>query len=211
MNLYDMRTEVRRRLDESTVSADFWTDADIDDAINEGYEEISDATEWYETFAILSLYSNQTYYDLRTYLGETFLTPRRTFNNTTHRWLSACDVRDLDFRTSIQWELNTGEPEHQMLRGLWWLGLYPKKGDDAGTLKFYFTGIPQPLTSYDEPGFPHEFQRALVEYALCELLAQAAETKKALAHWAKYQEFEVRFYNYVRNRISLDRVGGFRG
>jgi hypothetical protein len=110
MNFSEMKTEVFRRLDESSSSPVFWTSADIEEALNEGYQEISDATEWYETYDIVSLLSGLTYYDLRFYLGDTFLSPRRAQNQTTERWLTPSHVRDLDFQTYTQWEIVSGEP-----------------------------------------------------------------------------------------------------
>jgi len=205
-----MKQEVMRRLAESASTPVFWTDDDVGDALNEGLAEISDATEWNESYAIVGLYQNQTYYDLRTTLSDTILAPRFCFNTQTNRWLDPVDVRDLDYRTYVRWEVNTGEPQMMFIRGLWWLGLYPKPAGDGGTMKLYFSALPPDMDEgTDGPGFPDEFQRGLIHYALYDLMAQDSETRESLRHWALYKSFEERLRKYVSGRMSLDRVEGY--
>lgn len=126
MTLSDIRTEVFRRLDESETSPVYWSLADVDDAINAGYEEISDATEWYELAAQLGT-DGSLYYDLTTQLSPRFLRLKHIYNATSNLWLSFTTPRDMDGKY-VSWETVSGEPEKALLRGLWWLGLWPKPG-----------------------------------------------------------------------------------
>lgn len=211
MNFGEMKAEVYRRLRDPSTSTIFWTDADVAAALNDGYQEISDATEWYETYSIINLLSNQTYYDLRYVLSDTILAPKVAYNNTTSRWLDPCNIRDLD-HSYRQWETVTSEPERMFLRGLWWLGFWPKAADDdiLGSIKFHFSALPPALDDdTDEPEIPNEFQIALIEYALFDLLAQDRETNEALRHWSLYIGLEERFRRYVGGRLETDRVYGY--
>ena len=209
----ELQTEVFRRLDEDSSSPAFWSLADVKTAINEGYEEMSDASEWYERNANLTLLSKRTYYDLRTALGsEQVLTLKHAYNQTTRRWLYPGELRELDYRTFHQWEDITGEPEQFFLRGLFWLGTFPKQTADLGSLKLYYTAIPLALSDdADEPGFPEEFQYGLVEYAIGDLLAQEAETQKALAHFDEYLNYEAGLTAWTEGRIALDRIPRLNG
>lgn len=212
MTFGEMKTEAFRRLNENSSSPVFWEETDVEAALNEGYEELSDATEWYERHATIDLCSNKPYYDLRTVLTDTFLSPTRAFNNQTNRWLTPDIVRNLDLNTFRQWETITGEPERMFVRGLWWLGYFPKSSSDSGTIKQYYTAIPPPMSAAaDEPGFPQEFHYGIVEYGLYDLLAQGGETKKALAHWLGYLGYQEGLQKYVKGRTGLERVGGWRG
>lgn len=209
MTFAEQKTEVFRRLNESSSSPTYWTEADVEDALNEGYEEISDASEWYERSASISKLKNRTYYDLQTNLIDTFLAPRRCFNPQTNQWLDPISVRTLDFKTYRQWELNPGEPQKMFMRGLWWLGTYPKSGADSGTLQLYYTALPTAMSADgDEPAFPQEFHMGLVSYALYELRYQERETGIALKHFAEYQSYESGLRGYVQQRTSLDRSRG---
>jgi hypothetical protein len=212
MNFGEMKTEVTRRLRDPSTSTVFWSDTDVATAINDGLMELSDATEWYETYSVLSLLSSQIYYDLRTVLSDTILSPKCAFNQTTNIWLTPVCIRDLDYQTYREWETITGEPEKMFMRGLWWLGLFPKASadDTLGSLKLYFSAIPPAMDDdTDELDIPEEFQIALIEYALFDLLAQDKETKEALRHWVQYAALEERFRRYVGDRLALDRVHGY--
>lgn len=209
MTFAEMKTEVTRRLNESATAETFWTQDDIETALQEAYAEMSDYSEWYETSTSLAM-TGLTYYNLTTNILDEFLSPRRAFNVQTNRWLEPIDVRDLDYHTYVQWENNQGEPQKCLQRGLWWLGVYPK--NSSGFISIYYTAIPLPFqSSSEEPGFPRQFHYGLVEYALYDLLCQEAETMKALLHWNQFLEHREGLKFYVQNRTSYDRIGALRG
>lgn len=209
MTFAEQKTEVFRRLNESSSSPTYWTEEDVEDALNDGYAEMSDASEWYERNASINKLKNRTYYDLRTNLSDTFLAPRRCFNPQTNQWLAPISVRTLDFKTYRQWELNPGEPQKMFMRGLWWLGTYPKSGADSGTLELYYTAMPDAMIDdADEPTFPLEFHLGIVAYALYELKYQERETAAALRYFAEYLTLETGLKSYVERRTSLDRSRG---
>ena len=200
-----MQSEVRIRLNEA--SANFWSDDDIDSSLNEGLAELADATGFYERMTNISLLSNRTYIDLRDLVSDTFLAPKRAINTTTGKWLIPSTVRTQDRRSS-QWEKTATEPEDMFMRGLWWIGFYPKPPQDDGLIRLYFTAIPPAMEDdTDEPEIPEEYHLGITAYAIYDLLAQDAETKKALFWWAEYQAYEAKLYDYVQGRIATDKVG----
>lgn len=213
MTFEELQVEVFRRLDESSSDPAFWTEDDVKAALNEAYHEISDTSEWYERNANLPLLSHRTYYDLRTAVGsDTVLSIRHGQNSNTRRWLTPADLRELDYHTFNQWEEITGEPQSFFIRGLFWLGTFPKQASDDGHIRLYFTSLPAEMTyDYDEPGFPEEFHYGLVEYALGDLLSQEAETKKALTHYREYVVYETGLTGWVSGRQSLDRISRLNG
>ncbi len=213
MTFAELQAEVFHRLDEDSADPAFWTEAEVQAAINEGYEEMSDASEWYERDHNLPLLSKRTYYDLRSALGgETVLTFQHAYNQTTRRWLYPGELRELDYRTFNQWEEITGQPEQFFVRGLFWLGTFPKAAADSGTIQTYFTALPPALfVDGDTPGSPEEFHYGLVEYALGDLLSQDGETQKALLHFKEYLTYEAGLKGWVEGRIALDRISTLHG
>ena len=206
MTFAELQTEVTRRLNESSTAAAYWTVQDVKDALNEGYAELSDASEWYERSATISKASQRTYYDLRTNLSDTFLAPRRAFNVETNKWLDPINVRKLDFHTFRQWEINPGEPQMMFMRGLWWLGLYPRPNASTGTVTFYYTAMPPDLSADgDTPTFPQEYHLGIVLYALYELKSQERESKLAMKYFGEYEIYEKGLTKYVLQRQGLDR------
>jgi hypothetical protein len=201
----NLKTSVRRKLNERTAA--FYSDDDIARAINEGYTELADATEFYERYAYVPMLKKRTYYDLSLILPDTFLSPRRIYNPTTSRWLEAVDPLMLD-RNRTQWEIVDGQPEQYLLRGNWWLGVFPRPTADSQGLRFYHTAIPPVMTDDSETPeqIPQEFHRGLEEYALCDLMGQRRETRKALKHWDAYMGYQEALAMYVDKRTRLAHV-----
>jgi hypothetical protein len=190
MTKAEIRSEVRRRLRESLSNPVFWLDTDIDVAVQEGYDEISDSSEWYETYQTISILEDRPYYDMRTQCRDRFLVLGKAFNETTNRWLTPAVPRDLDL-TDNRWERRVSEPERVMVRGIWWVGYWPFKGVATGKIKQYLVGFPPRLDEDDdEPGFDERFHQGLVEYALFDLFAQDSETDLAWAAWKEYERYE---------------------
>lgn len=212
MKFSEMKTEVFRKLNESESSPAFWSEADVEEALNEGYAEMADATEFYERYCNIPMLSGRTYYNLKNILPDTFLSPRRCWNTVTSRWLRPSDTREQDFHTYVQWELTFGQPQAYLMRGNWWLGVWPRPDADDRELRFYYSAIPPEMSDDDdEPDFPREFHPGVVDYALYDLTAQDKEPKKALALWASYLGHEKGLRQYANERIAYDRMSGLKG
>ena len=203
MTLAEMKTDVRRRLNES--GSEFFSDDDIATALQEALDEMADITEFSEREATIGLLTGRTYYDLTSVLPDTFLSPRRGWNTVTQRWLKPTDARDLDEHTFVQWELTYGEAVSYFLRGNWWLGAWPRNSTDTGGLRVVYTSIPSALSDSDSPAFPVEFHDGVVEFAQADLLGQERETQKALLHWAAGMEYAARLSEHVQKRQQIPR------
>lgn len=217
MTLLEMRTEVKRRIREASASVPeatgsgvYFSDRDVDDAINDGYMEMSDQTEWFEETLDLSLVTSRPYYDLFSIIGCFFLSIKPAFDRQTNRWLVPSTVRGLD-NNDRRWERVVGEPQRIFLRGLRWLGIYPRIHSDGNLIKLYYTRLPEPLCAdTDEPGFPETYHDGCVHFAIADLFAQDAETKFALDSWQDYLFFETGLQQWVDSREDrpLTRILG---
>jgi amino acid transporter len=208
MNFAAMKSEVRRRLAEHGGPV-YWTDAEIGAALNAGYMEASDATEWHEGHVSIALTSNRIYYDLRSCIGESFLAVRPSFDPQTNRWLIPSAVREMDARDR-RWEMSTGEPQRFFTRGLWWLGLWPSIQTETGVWKQYYASLPDPLVDDDDqPGFPGPWHMIVVNFAMTELWAMDGETAFALAEWKLYLDGEGELQQWVDKRGGEAEISGF--
>lgn len=186
----------------------FWSDEDIDVAINEGYEEISDAIEWNETYQTVEILKSRPYYDARSVLRSGFLVLGPAYNTTTSRWLLPSVVVEMD-RGDGRWEERIAEPERILIRGLFFFGYWPVKGEEEGSIKQYYKALPTPLSDDDDvPGFHSTFHEALVEYALFDLFAQDGETDLSKAAWGEYLALEAAAQQYYDRRAETPRVRG---
>lgn len=202
MTLAEMKTAVYRRLRESSSAPVYFTDAQITQAINDGYAELSDETNWDERRTTMDLLNDRPYYDARTTLGDSFLAVGAAFNETTTRWLVPLAVSRLDLQDR-RWETVTGEPTALVTHGLWWLGYWPRVQVDSGTVQQYWTALPDDLEDdEDEPGFPEPFHVGCVDFAVADLQAQDGQARQTLTAWAAYVERETALQAWVQNRAS---------
>lgn len=212
MDFTALKLEVTRRLDESSSSPVFWTQAQIGESINKGLREIADATEYYETSDTIALTAATYAYDLTDStwsFSPTILSVRACHNDQTNRWMRPTTVKEMD-RKYAKWETQVGEPDQYMLRGLWWLEFDLAVSSTAGTVTVYYTALPTDLSSgSDTPGFPQEYHLALVDYALYDCLCQEGENTKSLYYYGRYKEREEGLRRYVQQRLIHDRVGAF--
>lgn len=204
----EIKTEVFRRLREVSAAAVYWSVPDVEGAINDGYAEISDATEWYELNDTITVPARVPFFDIRQFLsGREFLRAGAGFNTTTNRWLTPLVPSELD-KSDRLWESRIAVPEYIMMRGIWQVSYWPYAG---GTVKQYYSSLPPVMTSdSDEPGFHDALHYGLVEYALWDLWAQDAETDLAWAAWKEYLEYEIALGDFINGRAKVPKVHGNR-
>lgn len=201
-NFLELQDEVLRRLEEVTGSPIVFTETELREAINEGYEDISERTEWNETNQTLSISTQYT--DLRASLTLEWLSITKAYNSGIARWLRWTSWRNLD-QWDFRWSTVTGTPDKMFLRGVTQLGLYPTP-TSATSIKIFHTALPARMVAdTDVPGFPREFHPAIVQYALYDLFSQDGETTHALLHWIQYLKIEREFNIWVQDRLHLAR------
>lgn len=204
----EIKAEVVRRLRESSSSPVFWSSTDVENAVDEGYAEISDVTEWFETYTdILELPAYTPVFDIRQFTQYEFLVAGPAYNYNTSRWLTPEVPRTFDLADRT-WENRIAEPEFLMMRGLFWLTYWPFT---PRLIKQYYKAIPARFTSdSQEPEFPEQFHYGLVEYALFDLWAQDVEADLAYASWREYQRYEKDLGSFVNGRAGTPKVDGMR-
>lgn len=208
MQFSEMITEVFTRLDENQSAPVYWSLTDIKAALNEGLDELADASEYYKTSQSINLVADATYYDLLALFTREPLLVTAVFNPQTSRWLFQTNVDRLDGMTYARWGTVTGEPEHHFFRGLWKMGLFPKHGASSGTVEAEAAAMPPAMVAdADKPGFPADFHYGCVEHAIYSLLAEDGEMDESLAHFKEYKSYEAGLIEWVQSRARSDRTG----
>jgi hypothetical protein len=179
---------------------------DILVAANEGLDELSEATKFYERFAPVPLKGGQTYYDMRGFLPNSVIGVNSVYNLTQQMWLKPRKFRDFG---GHRWHTVIGDPQKYLIRGLFWLGVYPRPGSDTGNLRVYYSSLAPHFKDSASvlSDLPDDFVAALEDYALYCLSADDAETDKALIHWDSYLTREAALKKFVKERIVTARIG----
>jgi hypothetical protein len=211
MVLSEITAEVFRRIEEDSSSPVFWTDDDVQIAINRAYQEISDHTEWFETYRVLDLLNDRPWYDGRFVLHPNLLSIGAAYHNTTNRWMLPATERELD-TFDRRWETSKEVPQRILTQGLWWFSYWPRVVADTttGPIKQYFTRLPDPLVEdTDEPGFPDLYHYGLVDYAVSDLFAQDSEAQLAQDAWGAYLVQESGLQTWVDARAEQALMHGY--
>ena len=207
LTLSDIRSRVRTRFE--AASSVRWSSEDIDAAINDGLGELSEATRYFERTASIQLKASRTYYDLRGLTPETVLSVTAVQHLSGVRWLEPIVLPDIS-KGIAEWELTSGNPTAWFVRGLYWLGVWPRPTADLDDwVRVYYTGVaPALVDDGDLPAqLPDEFVPALEEYALYELQQREGEAEKALYWWGKYKEREAVLEQHIAHRLTTARTG----
>jgi hypothetical protein len=201
----NLQDETLERLEEvSTASLVVFTLAELKEAINEGYADISERTEWNEVSETVSV--STQYVDIMdsVTIDTRLLSVSKAYNNASAEWLRWTTWKELDAR-DWRWDTVTGTPEWMFLRGLQKLGFYPTP-TGATNIDIFYTKMPTPLAADgDTPGFPDQFHRALVHYALYDLLSQDGETGLAVEQFQEYEQVVGLLETWMNSRMIMAR------
>lgn len=219
MNFREIQDRVMEDLEEDIVSVSIsvpiplgvrHTRSSIKDSINDGMEDLADYTEFNEETLGIDLQANTTYYNAFS-LYDKFLGFIRVFNDQTKRWIVPTGIAELD-DAYPRWEISNGEPERIITRAAWIFGLWPRKTVTSGTITAHIVATTSPMVADGEvPGFPEEYHRALVEYAMYDQYCQDREIGKAMRRWQEYiiiRESLNRWVHSGRGRLDMDYVSG---
>lgn len=194
----------RVRIRHESMSSIRWADSDILDIINEGLDDLSEATRFYERHVSIPLIDSQTYYDLRGFLPETALGVTSVWNTMIQDWLVPASIKEMGSR----WEQSAGPPLRFFIRGLYWMAVWPKPATTTGTLRVYFPAYAPHYTHSQAvlKDLFDEYETALEDYALYDMAAQDGESDRALALWVAYTNRIGDLGKHIQRRIRTART-----
>ena len=208
--LSQLQSRIRVKYEAESGGSDVrFSDNDIRLFINEGLETLAEATGFYERYATVPVQANRQYYDLRGFTPETVASITSVWSSARNDWLQAANLEAL----GTDWELAVGTPQVFIIRGIYWLGVYPRSEGTSDYLRVYFQGIPSRFTHPQAVlgDLPDDFYPAIEDYVLYEMSALDGNPKRALIHWASYQKREKALDDFLRRRTTGARAGRFGG
>lgn len=191
----------RTRYEASSVR---WLNGDIADSINDGLDDLSEETRFYERHVSVPVSNLRNYYDLRGWLPESALGVTSVWSSITEDWLVPESVMDLRSR----WEQSVGPPRSFFMRGFYWMVVWPKPAATTGFHRVYFPGLaphfdfPQAVL-YD---LPDDYIPALEDYSLYDMAVQDGEVDLAMMHWGNYVKRATALKQFVERRTVTART-----
>jgi hypothetical protein len=182
------RTELKNRLkinfDQNSI---YYTETDLDDSIQDGYDEIVAYAGVIHKATTISFTEDVSYYDFGSLISD-FFALVALWNNHTQRWMFPSSFRLLDkFRDD--WETVYGTPEYFVPINHRWVTVYKKPSAAGyGDMYVFYKASADTLNDESDLDIPLEHQRVLERYVTGDLHEQAEEWVKAQREFGLYVE-----------------------
>lgn len=178
----EISTIVRVNLNDLGVT--FYSADDVNDALQDGYDDIAVFSGCIQKTANLTLLDNTVYYDIPAAISD-FFAVVAAYNNNSNRWLEFQPLKHFD-GVRIDWELWTGEPLFGSISNFRYLAFIPHQVDAVGTITIWYRALAPVLSGSTVPLIHTDEQDLLELYATADLLDQAEEYTKADSYWEQY-------------------------
>ncbi len=205
------RLDVKNDISAHLNDAVFYTDTDLNESIQDGYNESVLLTRAIEKRYTLNLIANLVYYKLTTYMTDLY-SVTQIFLQEHRRWLIPKSQNWLDRHYKENWELAIGSPIYFTIVNYERIGICPHPAAAAGSLDIYYKASAPTMTSdtnvFDIPNADHVMQK----YVITDLLAQAQEFTKASGYYKKYIDQIKQVNNRIGQRNFPDKMqtlGGY--
>lgn len=192
MNRGQIRAAVRSNLSDAGIT--FYEDSNINDAIQDGYNEVAAKCRCIQKSATILQAANSPYYDLTNSVSD-FLGTIAIFNRSTNFWLrDDVSLRDFD-RLRRDWEKWNGQPQFWAPHSLRFTAVAPNLFATNGETFtwWYWATAPTLAADSDSPLIATDMQTLLETYATADLLEDATELTKASVYRAMYEEDKVQY------------------
>jgi hypothetical protein len=197
---------IRETLNDQGV---FYSADDVNDAIQDGYDEIVAYTGCIENAVSLQFQSGLNYYDFYTLIPD-YLGVVAIWNKSMKRWMIPVSLRELD-DMRWDWERAVGSPYLFCPLNYRYVIIFPRMMS-AGEMYVFYKAKANTLTGSDVLNIPPEICSEIMEhYLLADLHEQREEfTKAQMAYKTYWEEVQALIYRIRRfDQERLSRLGGF--
>lgn len=220
-----IKSDIQSNLTDLNVN--FFSDTDINESIQDAYDDVAILTQCIQNIATLNWVSNLSYYDFVSLGISNYLGTIAIFNNVTNLWLAdTLSLKDFD-RIRRDWETWIGTP-------LYWApsdykriavaakysavsggGAFSNAFSDAffidsaigalGSFKLYYWSL-APTLVLDSETFliASDMDQLITQYVTADLLEQAQEFTKAMGFWESYNSNIISYSDRVKRNNKAD-------
>lgn len=195
-------SKIRHNLNDAGVT--YYSVADVNDSIQDGYDEVVVYCECIEKSAIVDFKSDTTYYNLSTLIPD-YYRPIRIYSYNINRFMELnLELENSGY--SLDWELTNGSARDYIIKGPKYIGISNRISNATGSFKIWYKAQANVLTGNDIPRINVKFQLLLENYGTADLLEQNQEYTKAQIYWSQYNK-QLEDYRYKIQLLSkTDRI-----
>lgn len=198
----DIAARVRFNLDDNGIK--FYSADDLNDSIQDAYNEAAVLGRTIEKTATVSFVDNLTYYDLSDLISD-YYHVIGIYNNNTKLWLDYIPFKVLQ-ETDHRWEVRNGQPKFFTVIDDSYIAISPRLADATGTMLIMYKAQAATLSGATTPIIQTENQKSLEQYSTGDMLEQKEEFQKAERWMGEYYEEMRAIIKQVNGRNAVDRI-----
>lgn len=205
MTRADVKTRVLKNLNDA--GATYYTGADLEDAIQDAYDDIVALSQCNFASITLNWPANTTYFFLESLGATDYISTVAIYNHNTKRFLDdSVNLRQFD-GIRDDWEIWNGQPEFWTPHTFESVAIAPRLATATGQYTVYYIKR-APVLAQDSDSFIFsKFADDLVEtYVTADLLEQAEEFTKAALFWKPYFEGVLAYKQECQNLARTDLI-----
>lgn len=185
MTRAEIRINIRRVIEDQGT---FYTDTDLNNAIQECYTLYINETAVIEKRTTLSFIDDLVYYNFRTLVSD-YLGTIAIYNNVTKQWLASKDRVNLDL-VRKDWELSIGQARWFNVLNHELVALVPHQSVASGTFDLHYLGLAPTISSDTEViKVLSESEHVFEVYATFYLMLQSREFNKANLSFNEFEKY----------------------
>jgi len=204
MNTLSVISHIKTELDDQGV---FYTDEDVFDSLQDGYEEISLRTECIEKVVSVQ-FPTTPYLDAVSSIPDYFR-PFGIYDRNRKLFLTPTTFKILEGMDE-KWEVTNGTPEWFVPIDFKYIAFYPHYSVvPTYNMYMFYTAVAPDFTSSNSLSIPANHENVIVNYVVNDLLDQALEFKKSAAIYGEYTKDFNRLKASLGKRNNSDRIKQF--
>jgi len=202
MTRSQLATKIHMNLDDLGVS--FNSVEDINESIQDGYDEIVVYTECIEKRTSLVYLADTTYYDFNQLIPDYY---RLLFiHDKTRNWFMT-PVMEHDTESGfLGWEISTGTVREYMILGPKYVGLSPRSSNVSGDFIVHYKATAPKLVDNSILRINSAYIQLPELFTIAEMLEMNQEFSKAQRYWVEYEKMLEEYRWKVQLWSQADRV-----
>jgi hypothetical protein len=206
MTRTSVRTAVNQDLENNSA---FFPEETLNNAIQEGYDEVATYCGLLEKRTLLPLLANTTYYDFSSLYAD-FYSVSKIYNRTTKRWLDPKPREWLD-NLREDWETMVGEPRWFTQISAKYVAIVPRHTTIVGVCDIFYLAQAPTINDDTVIQLPRESEQILENFSLTQCMEIAKEFGKASKFDIQYEILLEKLRRNMSSRATPDRLYTLRG
>lgn len=198
-----LAAKIRTNLNDLGIT--FYSVSDINESIQDAYDEIVVYSECIEKRTDINFTSNSSYYKVGEELPSDFYRVIGILNDETNRWLTGSFDRN-ELIYANDWETTSGTAYNFTILGFDRIGITGRKSNATGYFKMFYKAQAPILQNSTHLLINDNFILLPELYATADLLEQNQEFSKASIYWNQYDEMLEKYRDKIQLLSKSDRV-----